>query len=749
MKTEGLTRRGFIEGVGAAALGVTAASVLSGCKSGSTTTQQETAPKSEFVDQLNPQDDTYDKYTTDYAAIFSPIKIGKMNLKNRIIKTAAGSDTTDATKAWIAPISWEYYLNFAKGGAALVQCEGATLSHLGFSAVAAPTATMKVKTLEEGIPIAKAFADEVHKTGAYIGLQTGPNVNVDTSTAAQIKEAVRLYGLCAKRLQLAGWDCIEVKFSTGDGLSGFLTRRRNKRKDEYGGSLENRARLFVEQIKAVRENCGQDMAIMCHYDAYEENDAQLGVNDGYLTVEEAAAAAKLFEAAGADFIQVRCTTPGLESGRWAPDNMHAGFHADGMTGYGTMFDYRVHFQGLQDGKHYGAGGFIPAAAVVKKAVKIPVGTAGFMDPRTAPDLINNAVRDGLIDLVFMNRPLTVDPELPNKLQAKKRDEVAPCAHCFHCHSAGTADVSVRDPELCRVNAALQRAYNAALPEGYVLAAAKTVKNVMVIGGGPGGMEAARRAAQRGHKVTLYEKGSSLGGMVKTARAYKGVHERLDDHVAFLTKMMSLNKVTVVTGKEVDAAFVDTQKPDVVIVAVGGKRDSKFGSSTVASPKVVNMGSYNPSNVGSNVVVLGANAHATDLTLYLLAQGKKVQIVHSGIATEVAKEQSIHFRQYIPPHLQAKGVRIWSESTVQKIVDDGVVIKTAAGIESTLKCDTVIECWDMLDNTTLADALKSKYTVISIGDCTSSKDYERSAGQKRKFKNILYAIQGGYDAARSI
>lgn len=675
-----------------------------------------------------------------------------MTLKNRIIKTAAGSDTPDSSAPEIADRALYYYEGFAKGGAALVMCEGGALSYLGFSAVSAPDERMKVANLEDGIEPAKILSEAIHKHGAYAGLQFntgGMGVNLSDWTVDQIHEYTANLAAAAVRLQKAGFDVLEVKAATADALSSLHSAATNTRTDEYGPqSVENRCRWMCEQIAAVKA-AAPGLNVMAHINAMEENDERLGDNAKYQTLEEGIEMAKLLEEAGADFIQIRQSVPGLEAARWAPDQMHAGFHAHGMTGYGTMFDYSVHFDGMQDGKHHGHGAFIPATARIKNAVKIPVGCAGCMDPRTAPDLINNAVRDGLIDLVFMNRALTADFDLPNKLQAKKRDEVAPCCRCFHCHSAGTAPVGQRDPELCRVNATLQRAYNEALPEGYELAPAATPKNVMVIGGGPGGMEAARRAAQRGHKVTLYEKDSSLGGLVKTARAYKGSHERLDDLITYLTTMQSTNKVTVVTGKEVDAAFVDSEKPDVVVVAVGGKRDSKFDSSTVESPKVVNMGSYDASKVGSDVVILGTGAQAIDLAFYLLAQGKKVTMVHGGTPAEVDKEQSIHFRQYLVPHLYAHGVRVFNEASVQKIIDGGIVVKIDTGVEKTLACDTVIECWDMLDNTTLADALKSTYTVISVGDCTSSEEYAPSAGPKRKFKNILYAIQAGYDAARSI
>lgn len=738
-EAEGLTRRGFIGGVTLGAIGVTAATVLPGCGPSAANTKPA-EEKSMFIDQLNPQDDSYDKYTTDYAAIFSPIKVGKLTLKNRIIKCAAGSDTHSKVPP-LSQNSIDYFTNFAKGGAAVVLMDGGVMAPYGFNGLKGTS----FKTFDEATASAKIMSDAVHAAGAYVGFQMttgslGPAaaiLQVDTLTVEQIHELTANFAAQALAAKKAGFDIVEFKGATSDDMNAFLTRRQNKRKDEYGPqTIESRSRWLCEIVQAIKAACGEDFVVATLINVYEENDAALGKNDKYLTVDESVEVAKLLEKAGVDWIQVRVGTPGLEPACWAPDQMHAGFRADGMTGFGTQFDYSRHFGGLQDGKHHGVGAFIPGAAKIKKAVSIPVGCAGYVDPRTAPDMINDAVKNGDIDLVFMNRPLTVDPELPNKLQAKKRDEVAPCTRCFHCHTAG---IQPKEPELCRVNAATQRAYTPALPEGYVLAPTDAPKKVMVIGGGPAGMEAARRAAERGHKVSLYEKAGSLGGLMKTASAFKGTHERLGDLIAFLGKQQELNKVTVVTGKEVDAALVDAEKPDVVVVAVGGKRVSKFDGSKVESPNVMNLGKYDNAKVGEKVVILGAGAQAIDLTFYLLAQGKKVTMIHSDGAEKIDKEQSAHFRQYIPPHLYAQGVKIWSDSTVQKVVDGAVVIKTGAGIETTVACDTVLECWDMAENTTLADSLKGDYTVVSVGDCAKSD----------KHKNILYAIQAGYDAARSI
>ena len=173
-------------------------------------------------------------------------------------------------------------------------------------------------------------------------------------------------------------------------------------------------------------------------------------------------------------------------------------------------------------KQKGAGGLIDIAARIKQAVSIPVGTVGAMDPRWAPELIDNAIGDGKIDFILMTRPLIADPDLPNKLAAGRLDEVIPCTHCLTC----LQPLGATGGDFCRVNPATYRAGSSVMPEGADVEPASKKKKVMVVGGGPGGMEAARVAALRGHEVTLYEKSSELGGLMSLAAMVKDYMKRL-------------------------------------------------------------------------------------------------------------------------------------------------------------------------------------------------------------------------------
>ena len=737
---EGISRRSFVGGAALAALGATAASALSlaGCspapsspaesKDAANSTASATSSPSAIV-ELNPQDDSYDSYSGDVSAIFSPITIGSMSLKNRIVKSAAGSDTMPKGATEMSQNAIDYYGLIADGGTALIILETGTLSPFGL--------TNGSKANEQGIIEGKKIADRIHQADAYVGVQFGlgtplsPITQVNDYTNEEIKALVKDCGEAALRLKNAGFDCVEMKGATTDVLNQFLSRSRNFREDEYGAqNNENRVRLFKEIIEEIRSQCGEDFTILTLINAVEEMDTSLGDNDGFIVLEEAQYLAQELEKSGADFIQVRVGVPGQEVTCYGPDCNHTGYKMDGATGFGTQFDYAKHFAGLVDGSHSGVGGFIPLAKKIKEVVDIPVGCAGNMDVRLAPDLINAAVASGDIDLVFMNRMLVVDPELPKKLEEGRRDEIAPCTKCFHCHAKPLGEA-----EMCRVNATTQFAYTEEMPEGYELPPAEASKNVMVVGGGPAGMEAARIAALRGHTVTLYEQKSSLGGMLGTAQAYKGNHERLNDLKDYLARQLEVTNVQVVTNQAIDADFIKSEKPDVVLVAAGGVRESKLSSSS--SVNVMGVDSFILDDIKDDVVIVGGNLQAVDIASFLIAQGKHVSMVNPGAKDVLDIEQSPWVRRFTLPHLYAKGVKVYNEADATGVTENGLKITMRdCGLDKELPCGTIIECWDMVANTALVDEIAAMGIEAHAVGCDAPK-------------NIQSAIHAGNIAARSI
>ena len=739
MANEGISRRNFLS-AGVAALGAAGVATMSGC--GKTPTP---APAPEPIRdsatltvELNPQEEIK-QTVTDFSPLFEHVKVGNLELKNRFVKTSAGSDVWSPAEGSreLNANYLDYYENFAKGGCSIVYLESAIAKFQSVNALKRTTTGWLFEDGIEGIPaLMKPVADRVHAAGAYLGYQCGPaTTDIATATKEDIQWSCETLGKIAAAFQKAGADIICLHFANGPA---WLTRRGNVREDEYGWqSIENRTRFHCEHIRAVKE-ATNGMPVQILMDAIEENAQDLGNSDGFITIEEAIENAKMFEKAGADAFYLRTNVVGRHVNQFAPDMYFSGFHCEGTDGFGTRLNFKTHFDGMLESRYSGAGALLKCTEALKKAgIKVPVGASGYIDPRTAPDLIVNAVKEGKIDILMMNRPLTVDPEYVNKLAAGKRDEIAPCCRCLHCHFKGIpAEFGGSGPEWCRVNPITQRAY-VDFPEGYVIPPAETPKNIVVVGAGPAGLEAARTAAIRGHKVTLLEKKGNLGGLVNTAHAFKGEHERLGDLVAYWTKQMEVQGVTVKTGVEADLAAIQAEKPDAVIVAVGGKQPT--GRVTAAGDIKV----YSADNAGSvaedDVIILGAGAQAVDIALFLIAQGKKVAMVHEGVKTDIGKEHSAWMRQFNIPYLYNQGVKIFNEAKDIKLTADGITFTKPSGIAKTLSCKAVIEAWDREPNTELLKALQGAgIEAMAAGDCADSEDH----------KSISMAVKQGHIAGRA-
>ena len=456
----------------------------------------------------------------------------------------------------------------------------------------------------------------------------------------------------------------------------------------------------------------------------EENDASLGDNDLFLTIEESKEIAKALVASGADWIQLRVGANGQEMNIWAPDVQHIVKGADGLTGYGTTFDYSQHFEGMLDGSHSGFASFLPMVKAIKEVVDVPVGCAAYMDLRVGPDYLNKAIADGDLDLIFMNRPLNCDPELVRKMEEGQREDVRPCMKCMHCHdNIGTGR---KYPSMCRMNAASYNSLTDTMPEGATPVPAETPRKVMVIGAGPAGMEAARVAAERGHSVSLYDSSDKLGGLVHFARGVKGNHERFDDYFTYIAHQLDKNGVDVHLFKRVDLALVKEENPDAVVVAVGGKRVSKLSGTEMVPVFTPEQAFGGESKLGDTVAILGAGVQAIDFAAYLVTMGKKVVMIHEDTADNIDKGQSGWFKTYTLAYLRAKGTKIWSGAEILGLEDDGVKFVTEAGYEKTVAIDSVVEFYNMVPNTELADELTAAgFEVYTVGDCADPHNIQRA------------------------
>ena len=687
-----------------------------------------TIPTGAKAPVLNPQEEGFTSFDGDLAEVLSPIQLGGMTIENRVVKSAGSpSPWADVDGSKHASFR-ELYGTMSQNGVGLILLAGGAIRNNGIL----PDG-LEVEDLDAALADAAELVAIVHEGGAKLGYQmcfgglapTVPDSVINETPVEDLDAYIERVGTSAARAKSVGFDCIEIKGASADALNGFLTRRINKREDDYGPqSIENRTRLFRRMIEKIKEVNGADFPVGALINGVEENDLYLGDNELFITIEEAKEIAKALVEAGADWIQLRVGATGQEMNIWAPDVQHVVKDANGLTGYGTFFDYSQHFEGMLDGSHSGFASFLPMVKAIKEAVDVPVGCAAYMDLRVGPDYLNDAITRGDLDLVFMNRPLNCDPELVQKLAEHRREDVIPCMKCMHCHDSNST--GKRYPSTCRMNPNTNHSFTEVMPEGGKPLPAETPRKVMVIGAGPAGMEAARVAAERGHSVSLYDNSDKLGGLLPFARGVKGDHEHFDDYLTYMAHQLDKNGVDIHLFKRVDAALVKEENPDAVIVAVGGKRVSKL-SGTDATPVFTPEQAFGgESKLGDTVAILGAGVQAVDFAAYLATLGKKIVMIHSDAAVDIDKGQSGWFKKYILPYLQAKGTRIWSSAEILGLEDGGVKFVTEAGYEKTVKVDSVVEFYNMVPNTELADELTAAgFEVHTVGDCADPHNIQRA------------------------
>lgn len=495
-----------------------------------------------------------------FSSLLSSGRIASLELSNRVFLPAM--DMNLCVEGEISDGEIAHYTARAAGGTAMVIT--------GTGAVAWPVgATSRHQPAfsdDRFIPGIRRLADSVHGVGGRLCMQLchhGKTASVDTAdgrpqlvpsllaggqdlsalrdnpmdelmrlaTATQGKKAtykvadeddlawvIEQFAAAARRVKSAGVDAIEIHAAHGYLLSSFLSRTYNNRDDRWGGSVENRARLTCEVVRAVKAVVGAEYPVLVRVNGHE-----YGPDDG-LTAAETAEAAALIEVAGADAIHVSANA----------HNPFANF-TDGPLP-DTVAAYREHTK------------------TIKKAVGIPVIAVGRMLPEVADEMIES----GECDFVSMGRQLLADAELVNKIRAGRRRSVRPCINCYVCVEQNFFDGNPK----CAVNPALCNEKVA------FLSPIDRAQHVVVIGGGPGGMEAARVSAERGAKVTLIEAGGRLGGTMWFSQLTTPANAMLLDWLVHEIERLG---VDVLLDTRADAEMITSLRPDVVIVATGASR----------------------------------------------------------------------------------------------------------------------------------------------------------------------------------
>ncbi|MEW5922265.1 MAG: NAD(P)/FAD-dependent oxidoreductase [Bacillota bacterium] len=642
-----------------------------------------------------------------YPHLFKPGKLGSLEIKNRIIKapqtTGMGGRDGSVTERLV-----RYYREQARGGAGLIivgyawvddkasksaQCQIgiADNEHIpGLAWLAQSIQDMGAKAAIQiehcgrqkflGTPPIKAPSrvpwEELHNTGGAVP---------EELTFEEIQEIVEAFGDAARRAQWAGFDMVEVHGAHGYLITNFLSPRTNKRTDWYGGSLENRMRFLLEIIRNIRQKVGPAYPLSVRLSGSEYEP------DG-VTIEETVQVAKALEKLGIDVIH-------LSGG-----NHHTMHHQ-----VSPMFVPAAHNAW--------------AAEAVKKVVNIPVIASGSLN---TPELAEELLAKGSADFVALGRPLFADPFFPQKAFAGKPEDIAPCIRC----NDGCLDRSffLFQSVRCTVNAALGK------EDSRKIVPAEKKKKVAVIGGGPGGMEAARVCALRGHDVTLFEK-RKLGGALIEASVpdFKADLKLL---IRYLSAQMDKLDIEV-KFQEVTPQFIAAGDFDVVIVAVGGtliKPDLPGIDEPIVSDVLA---LFNGDlQLGQNIIIVGAGMIGLEAALYLTEQGKQVTSIcrRDSYINDIGPASIGGFMERFAknPFTVLTGKRL---EAVQK---NGAVIVDRFGKKEEVLGDNVIFCIDLLPQTWFAEELASltDVNISTIGDCV-------------KPRKIFDAIHEGYIAALSI
>jgi 2-enoate reductase len=628
--------------------------------------------------------------------LFETGRIGRLTLKNRVVMAPMASALGELVEdSRLSQRGLDFYIARARGGVGLI-IPGVVLAKLRFAVSVGEQAIIS----ERSVHWLNDLAEAVHAHGAKICTQLSigmgrnqvPNPSLPNGgtvsasaipnfwdpkiispelTIGEIESLIEDYEFAAKIVANAGIDAIEIHGHIGYLIDQFMTQLWNKRTDRYGGDLDGRLRLPLELFAAAKRGAGEDFPVTCRY-------CLTHYVDGGRTIEEGLEIACRFEAAG-----------------------FAALHIDGGCYEALHLAFPPTTQPM--------GLWVNLAEKVKRVVKIPVIVAGKLgDPKLAEEVLE----EGKADFVALGRPLLADPDWANKVKEGRPEDITPC---IGCHEGCLKRYFEGKYVSCAVNPACGREKES------IITPVEKKKSVIIVGSGPAGMEAARVAALRGHKVTLLEKTHTLGGNLVPASIpdFKLDYKRFLD---YLTTQIRKLCVTTKLGVKATPEMIQKIKPEVVLVATGathcipdipGIKEGMEKGKVVTAVDVL----LGKKEAGRSIAIIGAGLVGCETALWLANQGKKVTVVE---CLDALRDTFFINADDIKEKLDDAKVKILENTNVLEVTDSGIAIVDEQGKGSTLEADTVILAVGMLPDRELLEALEELPEVYAVGDCVDSR-----------------------------
>jgi 2,4-dienoyl-CoA reductase-like NADH-dependent reductase (Old Yellow Enzyme family)/thioredoxin reductase len=553
------------------------------------------------------------------------------------------------------------------------------------------------------------MTDEIHRCGGKFAIEINPSrgrvdeadpisaSNVPHPVTGKVPRALAVeeiraleeeFGKAVTRARDAGFDAVMIHGGTGYIITEFISPRTNLRKDAYGGSIQNRARLAVEMVQEAKKRGGKDFPVILRLTASERIEGGTSLKD---TLE----VCKLVEEAGADAIDV--VSGVAETMEWVSPSLY-----------------------LPPGCN------APLAEAIKKTISIPVMVAGRIhDPALAEEIL----RKNQADFLVMGRTLLADPYFPVKAREGREKDIRKCIACLRCLESFAAAI----PLVCAVNPTVGRERD---PEPEV----GKKKRVVVVGGGPAGLQAALTAAERGHEVILLEKEKEVGGQLNLASLPPEKEELNTIRDYFLNQLAKKKDKARILHQEGTLSVIAGMSPDVIISAVGsvplipnipGIQEGIRRKKVVTSREVL----AGKAKLGKRAVIIGGGMIGCELARYLVQKGQEVALVE--ILPELAMDCFYMIRKLLLERVKKEGISVYTGVKEEKITEEGVEIVDSCGNRSLLEGDLVVLSTGSVPNSAASRSLEG----------TAAEFYE--AGDCREATKILEAIHGGYAAARNL